>query len=53
MDFETIDSLRQILDYLRADAEKNWLGAGRPASDHIFHDILRVTAWLDAGGDQP
>ena len=51
MDIETIESLREILDYLRPDERKHWEEAGKPASGHIHHDITRVTAWLDAGGE--
>jgi len=53
MDFETIESLRVILDYLYADEEKNWLEAGRPARDHIYHDIMRVAKWLDSSDNLP
>ena len=48
MDDTTTHSLDEIINYLFADEEKNWFEAGRPPRDHIFHDIMRVTAWLDA-----
>ena len=46
MDEKTKHSLEAIVDYLFADEERHWLEAGRPAR-HIFHDIMRLTAWLD------
>ena len=48
MDNETKKSLREILDYLYADEEKDWMAAGTPEARHIFHDIIKVTEWLDA-----
>jgi len=48
MDDKTKRSLEEIANYLFADEERHWLEAGRPARDHIFHDIMRVTGWLDA-----
>ncbi len=50
MDFETIESLRNILDYLHDDEEKHWQETGKP-DDHVFTDLVRVTRWLDSGGD--
>jgi len=48
MNSETIESLRQILDYLHDDEKRNWEEAGRPKDSHIFNDIVRVTEWLDS-----
>lgn len=48
MDFATIESLRQILDYLHDDEEKDWLASGAPEDGHIFCDIKRVIKWLDS-----
>jgi len=50
MNSETIESLRQILDYLHDDEERNWQEMEMP-EDHIYNDIVRVTKWLDSGGD--
>ena len=47
MDKETQMSLHQIVEYLYADEEKHWEENNRPFR-HIFHDILRVSSWLDA-----
>ncbi|MGA2175583.1 MAG: hypothetical protein ABSH38_11440 [Verrucomicrobiota bacterium] len=52
MDDKTLASLHEIINYLFADEEKNWLEAGRPARDHIFHDIMRITEWLDSAAQK-
>ena len=46
----TCESLRNILDYLHDDEKRNWEESGKP-DDHIYTDILAVTAWLDGDGD--
>jgi hypothetical protein len=48
MDDKTKHGLDEIINYLFDDEERHWLEAGRPARGHIFHDIMEVTAWLDA-----
>lgn len=48
MDAPTIESLREILDYLYADEKRSWQEAGEPEGGHIFNDIKRVVAWLDS-----
>ena len=50
MECDTIEALRTILEYLHDDEKKNWQETGKP-DDHIYIDILNVTAWLDSGGD--
>jgi hypothetical protein len=48
MDFKTIESLREILDYLHKDEKRHWEESGKPKDGHIYHDVLRVTEWLDS-----
>jgi hypothetical protein len=48
MDKATKNSLSEILDYLYADEEKHWREAGESESGHLFHDIMKVSEWLDA-----
>jgi hypothetical protein len=52
MNNATQSSLREILDYLHADEERHWMEAGQPKTGHIFHDIIKVTEWLDAAQKQ-
>jgi hypothetical protein len=47
MDDKTQNSLREVIDYLYADEEKDWMASGAPEAGHIFNDITRVTEWLD------
>lgn len=49
MDFETIDALRSIIDYLKDDEKKNWEEMDRP-DEHIYMDIIKVEKYLDGDG---
>jgi hypothetical protein len=52
MDDETKNSLREIIGYLYADEERHWTELGKPEDGHIFHDISRVSGWLDTAAQE-
>jgi hypothetical protein len=52
MDNKTRKSLRQIIDYLYADEERHWMESDMPEAGHIFHDITRLTKWLDSAAQK-
>jgi hypothetical protein len=48
MDNKTRKSLRKIVSYLYAEEERHWMESEKPEAGHIFHDITRVTEWLNS-----
>ena len=49
MDKQTYLSVEEIIDYLYQDEQRHFLEWDDEQSKHkhIFHDILKVSAWLD------
>lgn len=45
MDDITKAALREVVDYLYADEQKDWEASERPDS-HIFLDLKRLDDWL-------
>ena len=45
-----VDSIRNLIDYLKEDEQKNWEELDKP-SNHIYNDIIKVEKWLDGGGE--
>ena len=46
MKFDTIEALRNILEYLKEAEGKHWEESWKPEG-HIYLDILAVERWLD------
>ena len=47
MDSDTIDALRNMIDYLKESERKSWEESDKD-TNHIYNDALVVEAWLDS-----
>jgi hypothetical protein len=53
MDNETLESLRQVLDYMEDEELRDWISQGYPY-EHIFNHVRRVKVWSDKQtGEKP
>jgi hypothetical protein len=47
MDIETMEALRQVVDYLWADEKRHYEEDNKPAG-HIFETVQKLATYLDA-----
>lgn len=48
MDIETMEALREVIEYLREDEEKDFEATDeQDRSNHIFNSVLKLEQYLD------
>lgn len=45
---QILKSIRNVIDYLEGDEEKDFLGLDEEdREDHIYNDVIKVRKWID------
>lgn len=46
MDCDTMEAMRNVIEYMRDSEEKHYQESGKPAG-HIWEDVLKLESYLD------